>query len=87
MMTIKFFRLSGSGDSMISDKEYQLAISLLQLIRSSCSSNPETAALFMDELANITASGTLDTKIEVCLFFIFQYNKCGVMGKNQAQVA
>ena len=69
MMKFKFFRLSGSGDSMISDKEYQLAVSLLQLIRSSCSSNPETAALFMDELANITTSGTLDTKIEVYVVY------------------
>jgi len=46
---------------------YNQVISLLELIKTSCSHSSEAAALFMDELAMVVYSGKLDGKTEVCV--------------------
>ncbi|CAH1783101.1 unnamed protein product [Owenia fusiformis] len=55
---------SSTLDTGVSEDIYNQVVNLLQLVRASSDSVPETSALFMDELACIVEQGNLDTKVE-----------------------
>ena len=54
----------------LSDDIYQQVVSLLELVKTSCSKSPEAMALFMDEMASVVQKGIIDPKVEVCISLI-----------------
>ncbi|ESO88868.1 hypothetical protein LOTGIDRAFT_125515 [Lottia gigantea] len=64
IMIVKSMAVSKNDTEELEDDIFRQVISLLQLVRNSCSNNPQSSALFMDELSSVINKGRLATNIE-----------------------